>query len=117
MYPFFSKSTEHLSSIDHICIHGIGLAEANSGSQMQMTLCLFNYIPPHELPFQATTVDVLSWKFPPAPPFNVGDTKAINGHEFLPQHCTGGKRQFFPTKVVVPVQYRGYEYGLFCVLV
>ena len=34
----------------------------------------------------ATTLDVLSWKFPPQPPFNVGDTNAINAHEFLPQH-------------------------------
>ena len=42
----------------------------------------------------------------PAPPFNVGDTNAINGHEFLPQHWTGGKGQFFPTfetKVVVSI--------------
>ena len=32
----------------------------------------------------------------PAPPFNVGDTNAINGHECLPQHWTGGKGRFFP---------------------
>lgn len=34
-------------------------------------------------------------KISPVPPFNVGDTSAIDGHEFLPQHWTGGKEEFF----------------------
>ena len=33
----------------------------------------------------------------PRAPFNVGDSNTINEDEFLPQHWTGGKGQFFPT--------------------
>ena len=31
----------------------------------------------------------------PAPPFNVGDTNAINAHEFLPQHWKEGRGGIF----------------------
>ena len=45
----------------------------------------------------------------PAPPFNVGDTNAINAHEFFPQHWKGGRGEFFPTletKIVgLPAHY------------